>query len=278
MSCVLARPVSELRSPSNPLIRDVRRAVTRSAATKKGLWVAESLRLFDEALASRLKVDTVVAAARRRREVEARLRGHDDVTLSIVDDNLFAQITSTETSQGVLALVEPPQCDLDELFKGAPLVVALDAIQDPGNVGTIVRTAEAFGATGVVLLKGTARAANPKTLRASAGSLFRLPHIEGLEPEELIDEIDKRGLCCFAASPRAERPLSQARLERGCVIVLGSEAHGVRPALRDAAEGLRIPTRAVESLNVSAAAAVVLYEASRRRSASAESRNDRGMR
>ena len=277
MSGVLARPVSELRSPSNPLIKDVRRAVTRSAATKQGLWVAESFRLFDEALASRLKIDTVVAAARRRSEVEARLRGHGEVKLSIVNDNLFSQITSTETSQGVLALVEPPQCDLDELFKGTPLVVALDAIQDPGNVGTIVRTAEAFGATGVVLLKGTAHAANPKTLRASAGSLFRLPHIEGLEPEELIDEINKRGLRCFAASPQAEIPLSQARLERGCVIVLGSEAHGVRPALRTAAEDLQIPTRAVESLNVSAAAAVVLYEASRRRSSSGENRNDRGI-
>ena len=276
MSGVLVRPVSELRSPSNPLIKDVRRAVTRSAATQKGLWVAESLRLFDEALASRLRVDTVVAAARRRREVEARLRGHVEVALSIVNDNLFSQITSTETSQGVLALVEPPHCDLEELFKGTPLVVALDAIQDPGNVGTIVRTAEAFGATGVVLLKGTAHAANPKTLRASAGSLFRLPHIEGLEPKGLIDEIKKRGLRCFAASPRAEIPLSQARLERGCVIVLGSEAHGVRPALRAVAEDLQIPTRAVESLNVSAAAAVVLYEASRRRTASGENRNDRG--
>lgn len=274
----MARPVTLLQSPSNPLIKDVRRAVTRSGTTKDGLWVAESLHLLDEALASSLRVSTVLAAARTRREVEARLRGHGDVAFTVVEDALFSQIASTETSQGVLALVEPPQWSLGNLFQRTPLVVVLDAIQDPGNVGTIVRSAEAFGATGVVLLKGTARAENPKTLRASAGSLFRLPHVGGLEPEELIAEAKKRGLACFAASAQGSKPLSQAPLDRGCVILLGSEAHGVRPALREAAEELQILTSGVESLNVSAAAAVVLYEASRRRAGKGGGRNGRGAR
>ncbi len=274
----MPRPATELQSAANPLIKDVRRAVSRSSTTKDGLWVAESLHLLDEAFRSGLTVRKVLASVRRRREVEVRLRGHGDVALNIVGDDLFSELASTETSQGVLALVEPPKWAFGDLFKGTPLVVALDGLQDPGNVGTIVRTAEAFGATGVVLLKGTAHAANPKTLRASAGSLFRLPHVGGLEPEELIGEAKKRGLTCFAASSRGGKPLSQAPVERGCVIVLGSEARGVSPLLLEASEELRIPTGAVESLNVSAAAAVVLYDVSRRRAARGGGRNSKGAR
>lgn len=274
----MPRPATELQSAGNPLIKDVRRAVARSATTKDGLWVAESLHLLDEAFRSRLTVRKVLVSARRRRDVEVRLRGHGDVALNVVGDDLFSEIASTETSQGVLALVEPPKWTLGDLFKGVPLVVVLDALQDPGNVGTIIRTAEAFGATGVVLLKGTAHAANPKTLRASAGSLFRLPHVGGLEPDELIGEAKKRGLTCFAASSDGGIPLSQAPIERGCLIVLGSEAHGVSPVLREASEELRIPTGAVESLNVSAAAAVVLYDAARRRAGKAGGRNSKGAR
>ena len=150
MNGVVARPATYIESPSNPLIKDVRRAVARSAPTRDGLWVAESFHLLDEALKSKLTIRDVLATASVRAQVERRLRGHGEVSLKIVEEGLLQQIASTETTQGVLALVEPPKWSLDDLFRGKPLVVALDGVQDPGNAGAVVRCAEAFGASGVV--------------------------------------------------------------------------------------------------------------------------------
>ena len=275
MNGVVARPATYIESPSNPLIKDVRRAVARSAPTRDGLWVAESFHLLDEALKSKLTIRDVLATAHARPQVERRLRGHGQVSLKIVEEGLLQQIASTETTQGVLALVEPPKWSLDDLFRGKPLVVALDGVQDPGNAGAVVRCAEAFGASGVVFLKGTAHAASPKTLRASAGSLFRLPHISGIQPEQLVAESRRRNVRILTASARGREPLSQAGLSHGCVVVFGSEARGVSSAFGEAATQVRIPTQAVESLNVSAAAAIVLYEAARQRTAQAEKRSSR---
>ena len=103
-----------------------------------------------------------------------------------MDLPLFHSISTTESPQGVIALVRPPAWKEDDLFQKTPLIVVLDSVQDPGNAGTLIRAAEAFGATGAMLLKGTANAWNPKTLRASAGSLFRLPMIDSLTPAEAL--------------------------------------------------------------------------------------------
>lgn len=275
MSGIVARPATYIESASNPLIKDVVRAVSHSSPTRDGLWVAESFHLLDEAFASKLKVRGVLVSARVQSQVETRLRGHGDVSLKIIDDALFQQIASTETTQGVLALVEPPQWGLADLFSGVPLVVALDGIQDPGNAGAVVRCAEAFGAGGVIFLKGTAHVANPKTLRAAAGSLFRIPHVSGVEPAQLVEEASRRQMHLFAAMSRSGRALPEIPLNQGCVVVFGSEAHGVSEAFRNGAEHVRIPTKVVESLNVSAAAAVVLYEAARQRAAKSQPRSVR---
>ncbi|MCC7347680.1 MAG: hypothetical protein IT538_09820 [Variibacter sp.] len=109
------------------------------------------------------------------------MRGLKDIRVAVLPDALFQGLSGTESSQGVMALVRPPEWKLEQLFRGRPLVVALDGVQDPGNAGTIARTAEAFGATGLMFLKGTASPFNPKTLRASAGSLFRIPFLHGID-------------------------------------------------------------------------------------------------
>ncbi len=101
--------------------------------------------------------------------------------VAVLPDALLQSISGTETSQGVMALVKPPEWKLEQLFRGRPLVVVLDGLQDPGNAGAIVRAAEAFGATGALFLKGAASPYNPKTLRASAGSLFRVPFLAGVD-------------------------------------------------------------------------------------------------
>jgi TrmH family RNA methyltransferase len=141
------------------------------------------------------------------------------------------------------------------LLKGTPLVAVLDGIQDPGNAGAILRTAEAFGATGAVFLKGTVSPSNPKCLRASAGSAFRLP---------IVTEIPD-GLALFAADPRANGSVADVPLTSPCAIIIGGEGSGVRPELAARSTGVKIPTVGVESLNAAVAAGILFYEARRQR-------------
>jgi TrmH family RNA methyltransferase len=187
------------------------------------------------------------------------------VRLSVVDDALFNQIASTETSQGVIVLVKTPEWTLERLLAGRSMVVVLDGVQDPGNAGTIVRAAEAFGATGVVFLKGSVSPFNTKTLRAAAGSLFRLPFVHGVDPGFMCEALVQHGLELYAAMPRATLPLHEANLADRCALAIGSEAHGVSDKLKKASREMSIPTTGVESLNAAMAASVILYEASRQR-------------
>ncbi len=257
-----------LTSPANPLLKEIRKAVVRGCLTDGGYWVAETFHLLEEALRSDLDVKTVLAAESVHSAVQSHVRQLDRVRLMVVADPLFERLASTETTQGVIALVRPPTWTIEQLFRGQTLLPILDALQDPGNAGAIVRSAEAFGATGVLFLKGTVSPYNPKTLRASAGSLFRVPFVHSLDSDLVRAAIKQHRLDLYAAAPHVSgvsRLLSATDLKRRCGIVFGSEAHGVRQSLRSAALDLSIPTVGVESLNAAVAAGIVLYEARRQR-------------
>src|SRR5258708_9639995 len=147
-----------------------------------------------------------------------------------------------------MALVKLPPWELDHLFRGRSLVVVLDGVQDPGNAGTIVRAAEAFGATGVLFLKGTVSPYSAKTLRASAGSLFRMPFTSGLDAALARATLSQKKLDLYAAVPKSTLTTESADLTRRCAIIIGSEGRGVSETLRSAAVELSIPTAKVESL------------------------------
>lgn len=256
-----------ITSIRNPLLRDIRRAVQKGGLTPDGFCVAGTFHLLEEALRSRRPVPAVLVTRSAAGEVEARLRrgGAAGTRLLLLEDDLLAEVSGTETAQGVVALVEPPAWKLEDLFRGCPLVLALDGVQDPGNAGALVRAAEAFGATGVVFLKGSAHPFHVRTIRASAGSLFRLPAVPGLEAGALVVECVRRRVAVFAAVAHGGRMLDEAGLTKPCLLAIGSEAQGVGAVLKDAAAGLRIPTHGVESLNAAAAGAVLLYEAAQQR-------------
>ena len=188
-----------------------------------------------------------------------------EVPVYVLPDALFDELSTTEASQGVVALVRPPAWTIEDTMPELGLTVVLDGIQDPGNAGAIVRAAEAFGASGTVFLKGTASPFNPKTLRASAGSLFRLPFVHDVDDSSFRKTLEGNGMRLYAAMPLGRTLLHNADLRARCAILIGGEGRGVRPELSAVAAGLRIPTRAVESLNAAVAAAVVLYEAWRQR-------------
>jgi TrmH family RNA methyltransferase len=258
-----------ITSAANPLLKDVRRAVARGSLTDEGWCIAESLHLLDEALRGPCEIKTVLAAEGARAAIDVygeRLAG---IKVVLVPDVLFAAIAATETSQGVMALVRPREWKFPQLLQGKALVVVLDGLQDPGNAGAIVRAAEAFGATGILFLKGTASPHNPKTLRAAAGSLFRLPFLYGVAPATAIGTLRQNGVKLVAAMPAdsATPPdsLAATDLTGRCALIIGSEAHGVSDVWRSAAAPVSIPTVGVESLNAGVAAGILLYEARRQR-------------
>jgi len=255
-----------IASAANPLLKDVRRAIARGGLTSQGWSVAETVHLLEEALRSRCLVKQVLVAESAREQLP-RLNG---IRLAILPDALLQRVSGTEASQGVIALVEPPEWKMEQLFEGRALVVVLDSLQDPGNAGAIVRTAEAFGATGAIFLKGTASPFNPKTLRASAGSLFRVPFLYGMDPALARAALEEHRVTLYAAVPSRPgapvRSVSEADLSGSCALIVGNEGRGVSREWRIAAQGVSIPTVAVESLNAAMAAGILLYEARRQRS------------
>jgi TrmH family RNA methyltransferase len=263
------RTPENITSAANPLLKDVRRAVTRGSLTDEGWCIAETFHLLEEALRSGSEVKTILAAAGKRAAVEALAARLSGVRVALLPDAMFASIAATEHSQGVMALVQPREWQLAQLLDGAPLVVILDGLRDPGNTGTIIRSAEAFGATGVVFLKGTASPHNPKTLRASAGSLFRVPFVHGTANATAIATLRQNGVKLFAAMPADPASpadsLTRTNLSARCGLIVGNEAQGVGAEWRAVAAPVSIPTVGVESLNVAVATGILLYEARRQR-------------
>ena len=264
----MARP-ERISSAANPLLKDVRRAIARGGLTAEGWCVAETFHLLEEALRSDCEVKVVLAAESVRSATEAHIRGLNGIKLVVAPDALLQAVSGTEVSQGVIALVKPPEWKLEQLFRSHALVTILDGLQDPGNTGTIARAAEAFGATGLIFLKGTVSPYNPKALRASAGSLFRLPFLHGVDAALVRAALKQNKVELYAAVPAHDgvptRRLADVDLTARCALVIGNEAHGVSTELRSAALDVSIPTVAVESLNAAMAAAILLYEARRQR-------------
>jgi TrmH family RNA methyltransferase len=256
-----------LTSAANPLLRDVRRAVLRGALTTDGCCIAETFHLLGEALGSGLDVAAVLAAQSARQAVEKYVRRANGVRVFVLPDALFRKVSATESSQGVMTLVRPPAWRLDQLFGGQAMVVVIDGIQDPGNAGAILRAAEAFAASGVILLKGTVSPFNPKAVRASAGSVFRLPFVHGVDASLALAALEERKLDVYSATPDGKKSLAQADLRRECAFIIGSEGRGVSERLRAGAVDLKIPLSRVESLNAAMAAGILLYEARRQRTA-----------
>jgi len=254
----------QLTSTKNPLLQNIRYAAAHGRPLEDGRIVIEGPHLLAEALGSRWSIDQVFAtpkSSHRHSELLARI----DAELAEVPERVFASIASTETTQQLLALVRPKTGAWEEVFGGAKLALVLDGLQDPGNAGTIVRSAEAFGASGIILIEGSVHIANGKFLRATAGSIFRLPYMEGVKREEFLANWRRTPMRLYALAAGGATLLTQAKLAAPCVLVAGSEAHGISPAMQAAAEAVRIPTRQVESLNAGVACSLALFEAARQR-------------
>jgi TrmH family RNA methyltransferase len=259
-----------ITSPANERLKHARRV---RDGRERGLIFVEGERLVEECLQSGLKLIAcfhLPEPSPRAQSVIAELARRDCPLYPTVEAAL-ATVGDTVNTQGLIALAERPASNLDQILAARegmePLVVCLDAVQDPGNFGTIVRTAEAAGASGVMALKGSVDAFAPKTLRSSMGSAFRLPIVTDVEGEEWLDEARAAGLKIVATATDGAVVYSDYDWRRPAVVIFGNEARGVSADLSERCDArLRIGLRApVESLNVAAAAAVILFEAARQR-------------
>lgn len=251
--------MERVTSRKNPLLTHIRKLVSsRSYRRSEGTFLGEGTKLLDEALRWDAPLTAVVAA-----EGVTLPRLPEGVRTVEVPEDVLASISTMETPQGVLFLCEQPRLALPERLEGRRYLV-LDGLQDPGNVGTIWRTADALGADGLLLVNGCADPWNHKTVRSTMGACFRLPVWE-LSPEELSSVLDRSGLSLYATALREDTvDLRQADLSR-CAVVIGSEGRGIsQTMLERSKKTLKIPMRdRCESLNAAAAATVVLWEMAR---------------
>ncbi|MBI1760483.1 MAG: RNA methyltransferase [Acidobacteria bacterium] len=256
-----------ITSPANERLKHARRV--REGREPELIFV-EGERLVEECLQAQLPLLACfheAAPAARTQAILAELQRRG-CPLYPTTAAVLATLSDTVNPQGVVVLAQRPTTGLTQMLTAPhPLIVALDAVQDPGNFGTIVRTAEAAGASGVVALKGSVDAFAPKTLRSAMGSAFRLPIVSGLTDAALLAQARAAGLKVLATAATAAMRYDQFDWRQPALLVFGNEAHGVSQALLDACDAqISIPLQApVESLNVAAAAAAILFEAARQR-------------
>ena len=258
--------VARITSTSNPAVRAARRLARSPGDRRAGAFVVEGPQAVGAAARAleRLFV-TDAAAAQRADLVEAAAAGGAEVVM--VSDAVLASIATTVTPQGLVGVANLPWPSLDGALEGATLVVVLVGVADPGNVGTIVRSADAAGADAVLLTTGSADPRNPKAVRASAGSIFSLPVVADADLDETFAAGARHGLALLATSPRGALDCDRTDLVRPIGLVCGNEARGLPDAVVarcDAA--IRVPQHGrAESMNLAAAVAVLTYEAARQR-------------
>jgi TrmH family RNA methyltransferase len=276
-----------LTSRDNRWLKEFRMALRGGLPSESGFVGVEGARLVEEALRSGCPIHGVLfsESGERHHERLAPLIDRPEMAFPTLrtTDRLFEGLADTEHPQGVAALVKPREASFDDLVRTpdtacAPLLVVLAGVQDPGNVGTILRTAAAFGATGAATaasgISGTASPFSPKALRASAGAALHLPILAGVSLAILLTQFKIAGIRTLASSvhePRdGEQPLLAPWEVDWCqpvALLVGNEGAGLPEELERSADArIRIPMASgVESLNAAAAAAVVFYEAARQR-------------
>jgi RNA methyltransferase, TrmH family len=253
----------------HPRVQRLRRLLSRrSAREDERVFVVEGGKVLTEALDAGVDVESVYVVAGAPADPVAERALAAGARIFQLAPGVLERVADTVTPQPLLAVVPFVDRPLEAVRSGQVLVVAAE-VRDPGNAGTLLRSAEASGADGVLCCEGSVDMYNPKTVRASAGSLFHVPVVAGGDPVEVLSEMATWGIRRLATSASGGRDYTEVDLTERTAFVLGNEAHGLSPALTDLVDGwVTIPMRGrTESLNVGMAAAVLCFEAARQRRA-----------
>ena len=261
-----------LSSMQNPLFKQIKSLQSRKGRRENGLFMAEGLRLVRE-ICPPWELKTLILT-------EAFMALHEDwriccqrypeAEVVVVEEEWMRHASDTQHPQGVMALVRLREAVLEDLLqKESPFLVILEDLQDPGNAGTVLRTADAAGADGILCSEGTADFFSPKVVRASMGSIFHLPVVRTERFRESLLTLKQRGIMLAAAHLQASLSYDQADYRGGCGILIGNEGNGLREETTSLAQvkiSIPQPGRA-ESLNASVAAGILMYEVVRQRRA-----------
>lgn len=261
-----------ITSRDNKFIKLIKSLNHKKYRESESKYFIEGIKIISEAIKQRIPVEDVVICP----DILNKARGgiefgetleRDEFRIHYVPENIFNDICSTETPQGVLAVISRGNYDLNNLIiKTDGFYIVLDGIQDPGNLGTIIRTADAVNADGIILSDGCTDAFSPKTLRSTMGSIFRVNVFENINLEDALQKMKRYKIKILASSLEAKKLYFEEDFGNGTAIVIGSESHGIRPAVLNLADSLiKIPmSEQIDSLNASVAAGILIYEKYRR--------------
>lgn len=263
---VMYKGVSMITSLQNPQVKNIIKLNQKAKERReRKLFVAEGRKMFLEAPAQWIEKVYVSEAMEEDGEVMERA---SRFPLEIVADTVFRQMSDTQSPQGVLTVLHTPSYQEEELLKEPdPLVMILEDLQDPGNVGTILRTGEGAGVSGIFLTKTCVDITNPKVIRATMGSVYRMPFVYVEDVPYLKKSLAKKGIRFFAAHLQGKKAYYEESYQGGTAFLIGNEGKGLTgQAAAEADSLIRIPMCGqVESLNAAMAAGILMYEAARQR-------------
>ncbi len=255
-----------ITSSSNAKIKNIVQLNTSSRARREqGVFIAEGTKMFLEAPEGSIRQAFVSESYYQRCTDRTRL---ESVPYEIVEDSVFKKAADTISPQGILCVIEQKHTELDELFAVAkPLFIVLEGLQDPGNLGTVIRTGEGAGVTGILMDRNTADVYNPKVIRATMGSVYRVPFLYVEDLQTILHRMRERQIHIYAAHLQGKRYYYEEDYRGGSAFLIGNEGNGLSEATAECADKLiRIPMQGqVESLNAAVSASILMYEAMRQR-------------
>ncbi len=259
-----------ISSNSNPRVKQVIQWQNRAKERKSaGIFLTEGFKLFGEAPEAALKEVYIAESALEKCMSDPMMQEKLQKTgYEVVADDVFARMSDTKTPQGILCVIKQPTYTKEQLFGAEnPLLLCLENLQDPGNLGTVMRTGEAAGVTGIVMSEGTVDLFNPKVIRATMGSIFRVPFIYVENFQECVKEMKRYGIKTYAAHLEGEADYDGFSYLGGTAFLIGNEGNGLTRETADLADSyLKIPMEGkVESLNAAIASCLLMYEAHRQR-------------
>lgn len=255
-----------ITSNSNAQVKRLLQLQKKSKArNEEQVFLVEGLRMFSEVPAERVEKVYVSESLYNKKKQELHL---DKFPVEILSDSVFQYVSDTKTPQGILCIVKQKKYHTEDLLDiKNPHFIVLDNLQDPGNLGTIVRTAEGAGVDAVFLSKESVDIYNPKTIRSTMGSIYRMPVVYVEDLLELLNTFKQKGIKSYAAHLEGKNSYDKEDYQAGTAILIGNEGNGLRDEVADSADvWVQIPMQGkVESLNAAIAASILMFEVYRQR-------------
>lgn len=258
-----------ISSSSNPQVKNLNLLQKKSKAREEqGVFVIEGLRMFNEAKEAKLLLKAYASETFYSEKLLEDKCYFDELDYEVISDHIFKDVSETKTPQGIMGIVKKPSFTLDAiLMANNPFLLLLEDIRDPGNLGTIVRSAEGAGVTGIILNDSCVDMFNPKVIRSTMGSIFRLPFYQSPDFLNTLKTIKNQGVLIYAAHLDGKVYDIEDSFVESCAFLIGNEANGLSDSASDMADiRIKIPMEGqVESLNAAVAAAILMYETARQR-------------